>query len=391
MKRLMKISECTLGKRIDMKEKTVTILGWYGSGNAGDEAMLSAVINCVRNVAPSCMINVLSINPYHTARTHNVNNAVHRSDKSSILSLLFKTKLFVLGGGGLLKPNSAKIYSRFLFLFKTFGARTMTYGVGAIPLLSPVERLTTQVALRFCDVITVRDLESKEVLKAMGIDKPIYVTADPVFSLTVKTDAEPSLESLKRIEKPYVAVCLRHWQHEDLIHSGVHRFIRFDGFISVMAELCDVLVERGFEVLLVPMLVGERESDVDDLKALADRSKHKDRIHVIENQLSAMEIIELLRFAEITIGMRLHSLMFSVLATTPIVALSYAMKVKGFMKSIGLEKYCVDLRRLDERGLREAVFSAYKNKDMLRERLRKVVALQRRKARMNEKIVASLL
>lgn len=140
MKRCMKISECTLGKRIDMKEKTVTILGWYGSGNAGDEGMLSAVISCVRNVAPSCMINVLSINPYHTTRTHNV-NSVHRSDKSSILPLLFKTKLFILGGCGLLKPNSAKRYSRFLILFKVFGARTMTYGVSAFPLLSPVERL----------------------------------------------------------------------------------------------------------------------------------------------------------------------------------------------------------------------------------------------------------
>ena len=55
----------------------LVISGYYGFGNAGDEAMLSAMVEALRALEPTLTITVISGNPADTRRRYNV-SAVHR-------------------------------------------------------------------------------------------------------------------------------------------------------------------------------------------------------------------------------------------------------------------------------------------------------------------------
>ena len=55
----------------------LVISGYYGFGNAGDEAMLSAMVGALRALDPSLAITVISGNPSDTCRRYPV-ASVHR-------------------------------------------------------------------------------------------------------------------------------------------------------------------------------------------------------------------------------------------------------------------------------------------------------------------------
>ena len=46
----------------------IVISGYYGFGNAGDEAMLCAIIDAIRDVEDDAHITVISGNPQETSR-----------------------------------------------------------------------------------------------------------------------------------------------------------------------------------------------------------------------------------------------------------------------------------------------------------------------------------
>ena len=50
----------------------IVISGYYGFGNAGDEAMLCAIIDAIRDVEDDAHITVISGNPQETSRKHNI-------------------------------------------------------------------------------------------------------------------------------------------------------------------------------------------------------------------------------------------------------------------------------------------------------------------------------
>ena len=57
----------------------IVISGYYGFGNAGDEAMLAAILEAILEVVPDADITVISGNPKVTAERHGI-KAVGRFD-----------------------------------------------------------------------------------------------------------------------------------------------------------------------------------------------------------------------------------------------------------------------------------------------------------------------
>ena len=49
----------------------IVISGYYGFGNAGDEAMLCAIIDAIRKEEADAHITVISGNPKETSKKHN--------------------------------------------------------------------------------------------------------------------------------------------------------------------------------------------------------------------------------------------------------------------------------------------------------------------------------
>lgn len=50
----------------------LSVYGYYGQGNAGDEAILEALIMGIKNICPTSVISVYSALPEETIKRHQV-------------------------------------------------------------------------------------------------------------------------------------------------------------------------------------------------------------------------------------------------------------------------------------------------------------------------------
>jgi colanic acid/amylovoran biosynthesis protein len=66
-----------------------------------------------------------------------------------------------------------------------------------------------------------------------------------------------------------------------------------------------------------------------------------------EESLDPIEIIRALKNIDVLVATRFHSAIFGLLALKPVISISYQHKSSGIMKSLGLEKYCIDIKDLN--------------------------------------------
>ena len=80
----------------------IVISGYYGSKNAGDEAMLAAMIEVFLSIDKKVHITVVSANPDDTKKRHGV-AAVGLTDIFAIVGAIRKADILISGGGSLLQ------------------------------------------------------------------------------------------------------------------------------------------------------------------------------------------------------------------------------------------------------------------------------------------------
>ena len=85
-----------------MEKNNIVISGYYGFSNAGDEAMLFAVLRALHYDPKRMRITVISGDPRRTENTFRV-HAVSRFDGYSILKSVYQSDLLISGGGSLLQ------------------------------------------------------------------------------------------------------------------------------------------------------------------------------------------------------------------------------------------------------------------------------------------------
>ena len=85
----------------------IVISGYYGFANAGDEAMLAAIVKALRSTEKSVRLTVISGNPQFTAAKYSV-ASIHRFNPLEIFSSLRGCDLLLSGGGSLLQDVTSK-------------------------------------------------------------------------------------------------------------------------------------------------------------------------------------------------------------------------------------------------------------------------------------------
>ncbi len=162
---------------------TIGVLGSYGGLNIGDEAILSSILRCLRELRPSARIVVFTRNPQHSQQKHGVADTVtwEGVSRQSIGEAVASLDVLILGGGGMLYDGEARRYLQFVRAAQDRGIPTFSYAVGAGPLNDPEDREMVRTALNRMTDVVVRDEESKLVLDNVGVDHEITVTADPAL------------------------------------------------------------------------------------------------------------------------------------------------------------------------------------------------------------------
>ena len=336
--------DATVGKQIEIyqtilrrtarakeKRRGVLICGAYGKGNAGDEAILKAILRQLQHIDPDMPICVLSHNPKSTRLTHHV-GAAYVFNPFSFLRVMRRSKLYISGGGSLIQnqtsTRSLNYYLLSIRLAKLTGNRVLMYGCGIGPVNGETSRKrAARVIDRNVDAITLREDLSAEELRAMGVTKPkIYVTADPALLL------EPGLEGavdgflLGNNMDPagrYALFVLRDWPG---FAEKKQAFMESAKYVKETYGLTPVFfaLEPGRDLPPSREVAAELPFECPMLSAPSDEKL----------------IIGMMKKMQVVVSMRLHALIFASSVAAPLVAVSYDPKVTGFMHYIG-QKHCV--------------------------------------------------
>ena len=306
----------------------IGITGSYGGLNTGDEAILTSMIETLRAAVADVSLTVLSRDAAHTRAHHDVDAAVpvRSLTRQAGLELMASLDLLLLGGGGILYDGEARRYLREVGLAQDARIRTMAYAVGAGPLTYGDDvRLVREIMPRM-DAVTVRDAGAKRILEDIALGCEVEVTADPAVLLGADPFGEAQLraEGIPR-DRAIVGLSLR---EPGLAAPGLDA----DGYHAVLAHIADFVAERfEAEIVFIPM----EACDVRMAHAVIARMTRVERAHVLRGRYSPRELLGLMEHLTMVIGMRLHVLIFAVLAGVPLFALPYAPKVVDFLETIG--------------------------------------------------------
>ena len=313
--------------------KRIVVSGYYGAKNAGDEAMLAAMLEVLGDLDPELHITVISADPADTRRRHGV-EAIGSFDAGAIFSAMRRADLVVSGGGSLLQNvtsgRSLYYYMAVIFLALILGKRVMLYAQG----IGPVTGVFACRAMRWLgnrvSLITVRDEGSMAELRRLGIMRPpMECTADPVLGIhPVGKEAGRAILAHYGADgaKPVVGISVRDWQG-------------WQHYKEVLAEISDAIVrELGARVIFLPMQYPE---DVRTAETVAARTHEE--CTVLTDEYTTSELLSLVANMDLMIGVRLHALIFAGVMGVPMIGISYDPKVDRFLRSIG-EKPVNDLQ-----------------------------------------------
>ena len=90
------------------KNKKIVISGYYGFDNAGDEAVLSGILEMLGNLDIKADITVLSSNPEATSKLHYGITSVNRFGIVSLIKAISSADLVISGGGSLFQDVKHK-------------------------------------------------------------------------------------------------------------------------------------------------------------------------------------------------------------------------------------------------------------------------------------------
>ena len=372
----------------------ILIAGYIGFGNAGDEAIAQTVIGHLRERLPEAELTAVSGDPPATAFAYGV-RAIGWRDPMALAEAVRTTDLTILGGGGLFQDywgfDPAAILTRehwglsfYLapaLLSAVFGKPLMLYAVGAGPLVSEHGRTYTKVAGDIAARITVRDPAGKKLFESLGVPAAkITVTADPAFDLVPTSEAAgfPEVREWKAAA-PAIAVCLRTWNF-----GADSTFCDRE----VAAALDEVLSQEGGRVLFVPLAGGD---DVYCARRVHKQMRFRESAAVLERWCSPAALAGIIGSADLVLAMRLHSMIFSLTAGVPFVALGYDPKVSGLAEMTGLQEYTLDFGGIEWDVLARRLRQALREKSRFRELAGTLAGCLRERARENAAIAGELL
>ncbi|MDR0931208.1 MAG: polysaccharide pyruvyl transferase family protein, partial [Clostridiales bacterium] len=170
------------------------ISGYYGHKNAGDDSILNAMLKTLDDNGLGGNLCVLSHTPYDTQKAYGV-MAINRFNPCKIIAKMKSYNGLISGGGSILQDvtstKSLLYYLKIIQMAKHYGMKVFVYANGIGPIYNPKNIKKTLQTLEHVDKITLREENSLNELRVMGMDtKNVVVTADPVFVTDMPTDDE---------------------------------------------------------------------------------------------------------------------------------------------------------------------------------------------------------
>lgn len=312
-----------------MRTNSLLIIGNYGTGNLGDDAILGGIVTELRSIGYSGEIQVSHGGHRSSSEIYKGLRNVpfipvglrsrFKKTRKHALDAIKHADWVILGGGGLFTDEESwkapLIWASQAKACRRLNKPYICFGQSVGPLKHWWSRQLAKKVFKKALAVHVRDPFSAKTLASWGIEST--VGTDPAFSW---------LSQVKRSipKKQILLVSLRKWPG-----FGAAQWKPIVKEIQVFAK------KRKLNPILLSMQAGE------DLKAAG--------LELYE-PTSALAAFEAFEKAQLAVTMRLHAGIFAVAAGTPVLALSYSQKVKSL-----LEGNCTVLSTFEPEKIRDSL------------------------------------
>ncbi|MFL5488407.1 MAG: polysaccharide pyruvyl transferase family protein [Gemmatimonadaceae bacterium] len=361
--------------------------GW---GNLGDEAILQATFEGLREQWPDASLHAFTLHPERTAANHRVEadyltginrpmfgsprdyapllvritRAVARRTSSIPLvrtatafgealtaAVVYETAamkrawqwlqtadLVLAAGGGQLDAvwggTWGQPYALARWAWLARRARVpfafLSVGYGGVP--NGLSKRMLRYAVANATYCSVRDIGSRVLALQLGVRSDLPVVPDLAFALEPEAPLPPRRPGYDVAISPMVYLRPTSWPREDSA--------KYQGYVALWAELVADRIARGDRVHLFV-------SDPADMGAVDDvlaRLDEKTRTSCsIARATTPDALLEFFRGMDVVLSSRLHGVLLAIVACRPVLALSHERKVRAVMTDAGVASFCVDL------------------------------------------------
>ena len=298
---------------------TVVVAGWIGSTNLGDELIASEL---TRRLTERGYVSVApSLDPERTERQLGIEAIPHRSIGANRKAIR-RADALLFGGGSLIQDMTSQLSLPYHLSRPWFAGKTQVpfagIGLDAGPLRSRWGRRLTRMALRGARIVGVRNVESANLLRSIGVIN-VMETADLTFAHPI-----PVSSATERI-----VVCLRPPVFGGLRPVASRSHIQDPEWIRAAALALDQLAEStGLGVHFVAMQI-DRDRVVHQAVQAAMRAEATHADPTLET------VYETIGSARLVVAMRYHGGIGAVVGGRPAVMLGYSSKVDSLVRQVG--------------------------------------------------------
>ena len=306
--------------------KILTVGGYFGCGNLGDDAILQGFLELLHQTDPFVGVRALTASPRQSTRRFGV-SCSSRRNPFAILRALLSSHAFLCGGGSLLQDLTSRrsllYYLTLLRLTHLLGRLPILYAAGIGPLQRGSSQSACAAVLSRCPYLSLRDPDSLQALQRLGIDAArLHESADVALFLPPPA--------------PGRALTLRKENH--LLHEG--RFLCVVVRSVPKASPLPRLLSAAVRIVCrrhgrIPLVLAFSPADASAARAMAREAKGR-----IAQLREAADALALFGMCDLVLCMRLHALILASAAGCPAIGLptnATDRKIPAFALSAGQE------------------------------------------------------
>lgn len=319
--------------------KTIFIVGWYGTETVGDKAILGGIIHELKIKYGDINLYIGSLIPFITKKTIRELNmdAIIIDDYSiDFFQVAKSSDIIIMGGGPLMDLDELAIPLKAFEIGKKYNKENIIYGCGLGPLTDEKYIDAVKKILNLSSVVKVRDYKSLLLAKSWtNSDIEISLSGDPskiYLKRFIRENLHPKSKSIRCF--------LREWTYEYSRDISYEEFLelkkRFEVALAnlIKAKAIELNVE---EIILEHMHNFVIGNDDRDFSRYFIKEYFQDfAIPIRYNKyLSTVEsITKSMQSSSHNICMRFHSVVFAHTLSTEFTAVDYTKggKILNYLK-----------------------------------------------------------
>ncbi|KRE51068.1 polysaccharide pyruvyl transferase family protein [Paenibacillus sp. Soil724D2] len=360
-----------------------SVIGAYGCGNVGDEAILEGIITGIRSRDPNAEIVAFAADQDYVESLYGIStvsqllgrgltlNVWREFDFLGILRTILSSDKVIIGGGSIIHDHTSYnliYYCLLASLAKLSGSKVYLMGVSIARIRTRLGKVLARRLFRISEHITVRDQLSYRHAKELSNSLNFQVQKDFAFMNLVSSLSQKASTLIPfPLPDNFIAFNVCGWFHSKQYWQPDSDL--FMDRVSWTSSFVDRLIEEyRTSIVFINTVVHQ---DADTCRRIKKKSAYPDKIIIIEQILSPYQIKEILSCADLLIGMRLHAIIFAVLTGTPFVPIIYDEKVEAFVNELDIpDIHSVSIEDLPITDkLIDTVRSVFHNKNELTHRL----------------------